>query len=223
MDKDEAIVELIKAFTGTLSGEVDVFALADLAKNGVDSIHNYMFNRKLKMVLGELKKKGTVDRKVGEILAKSNYGPEYGYTLLHYIDQFEHIDKGRFLAYLLDATSKNFITAEECFRFCKILNSVSLSSLYYLKQNVTKRVLYEVDYSNKSCVNELLTNDLMYESYNNGYAFSLTAHYLDKYSLSYEDESRYRNYSEKMGDIPPLDKFPEEPERIVSGSIPYRG
>ena len=80
MDKDEAIVELIKVFTGTLSGEVDVFALADLAKNGVDGIHNYMFNRKLKMVLGELQRKGTVERKVGKILAKSNYGPEYWYT-----------------------------------------------------------------------------------------------------------------------------------------------
>ena len=223
MNKEEAAKGLIVAFKNALLGETDFFELAGFTQESICSIREYMFIRKLKIVVNELISNDTVGRKIGEILARSNYGEEYGYTLLHYIETYEHVDKGRIMAYFLDATSKEFITPDECFRFCKILADVSLSSLCFLKQNITKRVLYKINMKDKACVHELLMYDLMYRSENNGYAFSLTAHFIDKYGLSYTDEERYKNYTERMGDIPALEKFPKVPESIVTEGSYYEG
>lgn len=223
MKKEDAIEKLVKMFVGLLSGENGALEIAAFTKESVGSIREHMFNRKLNIVMNELQCNGTIGRKVGKILAESNYGEEYGYTLLHYIDAYEHIDKGRMMAYLLDATSKKFITPDECFRFCKILDDVSLSSLCFLKQNITKRVLYNVDEKDRACIKELRMYDLVYDSENNGNAFSLTGYLLDKYALSYNDEEKYRNYSEKMGDIPSLEQFPKIPVTLVSEGIPYKG
>lgn len=164
MNKETRWKEIVLIFKNMLLGNADVSDILDSSIKEIDSIRNYMFNRKLQVVMNELKANGTIQRKVGNLLAKSNYGEEYGYALLHYIDEYEHVDKGRIMAFLLDATSKKFIIPNECFQFCKILDDVSLNSLCFLKQNIMKRVLYNIEIKDMLYVNELLTYSLMYRS-----------------------------------------------------------
>lgn len=83
-----------------------------------------------------------------------------------------------------------------------------------MKDNIQKKIIYNYEREDKACINELLLHDLMYEA-EKGYAFSLTGFFLDKYGLSYKEE-RYKNYGEKMGDIPELKKFPKVPVSILS-------
>lgn len=216
----EEFWELVKCFSQVMSGDVMIGTgeLVIQCKKIAMSIPSYLFYHNFKSVIEGLEDKNTVSRKVGKKLAQSSYGEEYGYTLLHYINAYEHKDKGTFMAYLIDSVSKDFITPNECFLYCKIINDVSLRSLFFLRDNVKKMELCNpIEYMD--IINELKRNGLMYDSCN-GYAFELEAFFLDKYSLSYETE-KY-SYFEKMGGIPQLNKFPRVTQVLRVGETAYR-
>lgn len=221
MSPQDWVLEITDNFINVLEGSKNPIQLINTAKEGIGDIRNFLFVHNLEAVINGIQKNETITRKIGKKLAKSDYGEEYGYALLHYIDAYEHRDKGSYMAQLLDSASKDFISPNELFIYCKILEDVSLRSLCFLKDNIQKKIIYNYEREDKACINELLLHDLMYEA-EKGYAFSLTGFFLDKYGLSYKEE-RYKNYGEKMGDIPELKKFPKVPVSILSEGTDYTG
>jgi hypothetical protein len=215
MDKQEWTLEIADGFINVLEGSKNPVQLIRDVKEGIGDLRDMLFAKNLEAVMNGIEENGTCARKIGRTLAKSDYGEEYGFALLHYIDSYEHKDKGRWMAMLLDSTSKGFISPNELFRFCKIIQDVSLRSLRFLKDNNEKKVLYTLSKEEKACVNELLLHDLMYKSENNGYAFSMTGFRINKYGLSYDED--------KNIEIPELKNFPKEPQNIVAEGVEYKG
>ena len=215
LTEDFSASNVYETLTGLLSGDIGAgVKLMEIGINSIKSIPDYLFYRNLTAVLSELKSKGTANRKVGKKLAESAYGEKYGYTLLHYIHEYEHEQKGGFMAHLLDAVSHNFISPDDCFRYCKMLNDISLASLCFLKENVHKRALQNSVQSNRNYIDELKRNGLMYDSDKEGAAFELEAYLLDKFALSYETE-KY-NYSDLYGGIPHMESFPKRPQFLTT-------
>lgn len=215
LTEDFSASNVYEILTGLLSGDIGAgIKLLELGTSSIKAIPDYLFYRNLTAVLSELKSKGTANRKVGKKLAKSAYGEKYGYTLLHYIYSYEHEQKGVFMAHLLDAVSHNFISPDDCFRYCKMIDDISLASLCFLRDNIHKRALQNFVQSNKNYIDELKRNGLMYDSDKEGAAFELEAYLLDKFALSYETE-KY-NYSEIYGGIPNRESFPKRPQFLTT-------
>lgn len=211
--QDISVIDICEMFKMALSGNVAAILklIEECAKIG-KSIPDYLFYRNLEAVLKRIDKNGTAKRKVGKKLADSAYGDNYGYTLLRYIHSYEHESKGVFMANLLDAVSKDFISSNDCFRYCKTINDISLISLFFLKENVLKKELFDLKTYDRNSLNELKRNDLMYDSDSGGIAFELDAFLLDKYGLSYQEE-KY-SYRDKYAGIPTLAEFPDRPELL---------
>lgn len=206
-----AVAELFIRFI-----EGDSTASIDMLKNSLSMVQNipdYLFYCNLKSVWSELGHCDTAKRKIGKKLAQSEYGSKYGQVLLHYINAFESEEKGKFLACLLDSVSHDFIDVNECFIYCKYIVEVTLPSLIYLKKNINKKVIYNTR-NDKVYVKELLRNGLMYEAEKNGKGFDLDAFYLDKFSLSYNEE-KY-GYTDKNEGIPKAEDFPKVPVYLTT-------
>ncbi|WP_270210149.1 hypothetical protein [Dorea amylophila] len=220
MNKQEWTLEIADTFINFLEGSKNPVQLMQIAKEGIYDIKNMLFVHNLEAFVKGVEENGTNARKIGEMLAKSDYGAEYGYAFLKLIDSYETCDKGRALAMITDSMTKGFISPNDAFRYGGLIRDISHSSLLFLKNNVKKGVLYKTSSEEKIYINELLRYDLMYISENNGYAFDKQAFYIDKFGLSYLEEGKYL-YSEKDGGIPPIEKFPKVPVSIVSEGVPY--
>lgn len=220
MDKQEWTLEIADIFINFLEGSKNPIQLISAAKEGIYDIKNLVFVRNLEAFVKGVEENGTNARKIGKMLAKSDYGAEYGWVLLKLLDSYETCDKGRILSMITDSMTKGFISPNDAFRYAALIRDISYRSLLFLKNNVKKGVLYKISYEDKMCINELLRYDLMYTTENDGYAFHKQAFYIDKFGLSYLDEEKY-SYSEKDGGIPPKEKFPKMPVNIVSEWVTY--
>lgn len=212
--EDLSVFSAVELFIRFIEG--DSTASLDMLNKSISMVKNipdYLFYRNLKSVWLELGHCNTVKRKIGRKLAQSEYGSKYGQVLLHYIISIESEEKGKFLACLLDSVSHDFIDVNECFIYCKYIVDVSSPSLIYLKENVNRRVIYNLR-DDKVCVKELLRNGLMYETAENGKGFDLDAFYLDKFSLSYHEE-KY-GYTDKNEGIPKEEDFPKVPVYLTT-------
>lgn len=191
----ELSVSLGTALNGDISGILDIVKrVNELPANFRDKIFIYY----LQKFLNGLDEKGTCGRKVGKMLANSEYGDEYGIALLKLIDSMDIGDKAKYLSYLCDSVSKGFINPDECFMFARLLRNLSPKSLQFIKKNIGN-----TEFSKRTNeIAELMTYDLMYESIN-GYSFNEKAYLLDKFALSYCDEEKYKYNGEK--DIIPND------------------
>lgn len=216
MDKYKEIAEVIQLFHETLTGnEVSATQLLLKAKEIASCIRDVMFYRKVSVLLNELENKKTDKRKIGELLAQSNYNEEYGFVLLQYIDDFESAEKGKFLANLLDALSKEFISTQDCFIYARLLKDISLSALLFVKENISNKVFEE-----DIVLRELYRYNLVYRVNKGGYAFEYMAYYLDKFAVSYCDE-KYK-YNGENDWIPSRDKFPPKVANVfISQGEPY--
>lgn len=99
LGKITSVIEICEGLKSVLSG--DFAEMAKLLEKGIEtlySIPDYLFYHNLEAMLKGLDSKGTISRKVGKKLASSSYGEEYGYTLLHYLMMYEHVDKGTYMA-----------------------------------------------------------------------------------------------------------------------------
>jgi len=208
--------EIVVAFEKVMEGNaIGVFQLLDKIRKSVNCIRDAMFYEKISALMNELDSHQTDKRKIGELLAKSDYCKDYGFALLKYIDDFESIDKGRYLAHLLDSLSKDFITAQECFIYARLLKDVYLNGLLFVKNNVSSR-----RFDKNLILRELFRYNLMYEANEGGYAFEIIAYYLDKFALSYCVEKYKYNGEEDY--IPSKEKFPKRVSSIViSQGKPY--
>lgn len=199
------------------STQGDVISGAELVSDAaklIESIPGRIFYHNFKFFMEGLDTCNTVRRKIGEKLAESDYGDEYGYAILKYIGDFEHADKGTYLACLIDAATKDFITPNEAIEFARIIDRVSLTSLIFLRDNVEKKVLQKPE--NLYAINELKANNLVYDANSGGYAFELEAFKTNAYSISYLDDKSHR--------IPELNEFPDGVSYLVTGQgEPYRG
>lgn len=175
-----------------------------------ENVSEKLFLKNFETVIKGLDEKKTYERKVGKKLAKSSYGEEYGFTLLKYIDSFEHTEKGTYLAYLIDATSKGFVDADDCFAYGRLISQISLRTLKYLKNNIRKGV---VEIKEQMILNEMKRFDLVYEA-DGGYAYDLLAYNLDKYAVSYLDESKYK-YNREKDSVPGAGEFPEKVSYLI--------
>ena len=208
-------IEICEELKNVLSG--DLAGIPKLLDKGIEalySIPDYLFYHNLEAMLKGLDSKGTISRKVGEKLASSSYGEEYGYTLLHYLVMYEHVDKGIYMAYLIDSVSHGFITPDEALTYCKLINDISLATLYFLKENVQKQELFKLSVNEQRFCTELENNGLVYKSCNNGIAFEMDAFLLDKFALSYDSDDKYV-YDDRNAGIPDLKKFPKKPIHLV--------
>ena len=107
----------------------------------VNSISDKLLYRKLFKFFNTINDMGTNKKIIAKKLAQSNYSKEYGAMLLHYINVSEHSDKGKYMAYLLDAVVHDFISQEECFRFCKLISDISYTGLSFIKAHIIKHQL----------------------------------------------------------------------------------
>lgn len=216
MDKYQEIIEVTELFNEAIAGNgISSVQLLLKIKEIAGNIRDVMLYKKIDVFINELENTNTDKRKMGEMLAKSDYKEEYGFVLLKYIDDFESAEKGRFLAHLLDALSKEFISAKECFLYARLLKDISLSGLLFIKDNISNRI-----FKDNLILMELQRYNLLYEANEGGYAFEYLAFYLDKYALSYCDE-KYR-YNGDADYIPPRERFPAKSVAIaVSQGEPY--
>ncbi len=216
--KEEDIFEIaLRILMGDYTSLVDFLKLL---KDKCVTIPDMLFYRNFEKVMLGLDEKKTSAKMVGEKLAQSEYGSNVGVVLINYICSFESSEKGKCMAYLMDATSKGFITPSECIRFCRYLKDVSLGGLLYLKNNVHKKTV-RGDMEDYPYILELKNNGLMYNNSGVGSSFELDAYLLDKYSLSYDDDEKYGGYSEKLKGLPGLSEFPPVPVYISGGTEPY--
>lgn len=210
-------VSVIKLLMGDITSSIDILKIV---KDNCISIPDILFYSNFEAVMEGLTEKKVNAKKVGEKLAQSEYGSKTGMVLLKYVYSFETPQKGKCMAYLMDAVSKDFITPTECMRLCRYIYNLSLNSLLLLKNNVHKKTI-NTSIDDYPYINELKNNGLMYESSGSGLSFELDAFLLDKYSLSYDDENKYGGYIEKYKGIPDFSDFPQVPVYIISGSEPY--
>lgn len=216
MSKYQEIIGITELFSEAITGNgISAVQFLMKTKEIVSSIRDVMFYNKIDVFINELETKNTDKRKMGELLAKSDYKEEYGFVLLKYIDDFESTEKGKFLAYLLDALSKEFISVRDCFIYARLLKDISLSGLLFIKSNISNRV-----FKDDIIFKELQRYNLVYEANEGGYAFEYTAYYLDKYALSYCNE-KYK-YNGEKDYIPSREKFPAKVSAIaISQGEPY--
>lgn len=196
----ELAVTLGEALNGDISGICEIVkTVEELPANFRDKI--FIYN--LQKFLYGLDEKGTCGRKIGEILAKSDYGEEYGITLLKLIDSMDMGEKAKYLSYLCDSTAKGFVSSDDCFMYGRLLRDLTPGSIRFIKNSIGNK-----EFSNKTNeITELLSYDLMYGT-DNGYAFSEKAYLLDKYAISYCDEEKYK-YNGEKDIIPDDDKYPK--------------
>ena len=202
-------------FLSTTQGDVVSGAelVSDAAKL-IASIPGRLFYHNFKSFMDGLNTCNTVRRKIGKRLTESDYGDGYGYVLLKYIGDFEHVDKGTYLACLIDAVTKDYISPNETMEYARIIDRVSLTSLIFLRDNVEKKILQKPD--NLYAINELKANNLIYDANSGGYAFELEAFKINAYAISYLDDKPHR--------IPELNEFPDGISYLVTGQgEPYRG
>lgn len=197
-----------------MQGEVRPIAISEFIEELKQSIPDMLFYKNVECLFEGLNEKETAKRKVSRKLANSNYGADSGYILMKYLQSYEYPQKGKCMAYLLDALSHELIDIDECLYYCKTLKDVSLPALIYLKENVHKMVIYNINDSNRYLIKELERNNLMYEAAKNGIAFEREAFVLDKFALSYGTE-KYR-YNEKMEGIPRNEDFPKVPVHLIT-------
>lgn len=215
---DEKLFEtVLKILMGDVSSVIDTL---NIIRNYCKSIPDKIFYNNLQAMMLDMDHNKTSAKKVGTILAKSEYGFDSGLVLLKFLYSFETPQKGKCMAYLLDSVSKEFITPMECMRLCRYLNDISLMSLIYLKNNVSKKTV-QGSIEVYPYIMELKNNGLMYENSGSGLSFELDAFLLDKYSLSYDEDNKYGSYSEKYKGIPDISSFPEIPVYLSAGSEPY--
>lgn len=197
------------------SNVIDVAQFLKEVEKSINCVRDAMFYKKVTALMKELEIKEADKRKIGKILAESDYGEEYGFVLLKYIDDYECVEKGKYLAYLLDSLSKDFISSQECFTYAKLLKDVSLISLKFIKNNVSPKIF------DKSLeLNELSRYDLVYRANEGGYAFEMMSYYLDKYALSYMDE-KYK-YNGEKDYIPDRSQFPKKASSLlISQGVNY--
>lgn len=217
VEKDGIDEVVIKMLMGDVTSSVD---LLKIIKTNCKSIPDKLFYKNVEMVMKGLDDKKTIARKVGERLAKSEYGYDVGIVLLKYIYSLELPQKGRAMAYLLDAVSKDFIEPNECMRLCRYINIISFRSLLFVRENVSKKRIHET-LEDHAYITELEKNGLLYNCSGSGLAFDLDAYLLDKYSLSYDDENKYGGFADKFKGIPSLDSFPTKPVYLSTGDVPY--
>ena len=208
-------LSLVAEFCSFMKG--DLVSGADLLKHAEDeisSIPGRLFYRNFKAFMDGISTQNTDRRKIGEKLAESDYGPDYGYALLKYIGDSESADKGTWLAYLIDAATKDFITPNEAMYYASLISRISLPALVFIRDNAEKIEIR--DSGNTLVLNELAANNLVYDTNNNTVAFEYEAHMLNRYSLSYDKDP--------LPVIPELNRFPNKPEAIIdSQGSPYRG
>lgn len=202
----ELSVVLGEALDGNTSGILEIVkAVEELPANFRDKIFIYNLQR----FLNGLDEKGTCGRKVGKILAKSGYDEEYGIALLKLIDSMDMGEKAKYLSYLCDSVSKDFVTSDECFMYGRLLRDLTPGSIQFIKNNIGNK-----EFSSKTNeITELLSYDLMYDT-DNGYAFSRKAYHLDKFAISYCDEEKYK-YNGEKDIIPDDDKFPKASRFLI--------
>ena len=136
-DNTDDLYELsLKVLMGDVSSAVDIMKTI---KKNCKSIPDKIFYRNLEMVMKGMDEKKTSSKKVAEKLARCEYGSNTGVVLLKYIYSFEIPDKGKCMAYLMDAVSKDFIHPIECMRLCKYINNTSLKGLLYLTLKNSRR------------------------------------------------------------------------------------
>ena len=143
MDRKEWGMEISDIFINFLEGSKNPVQLIKLIGQADGDIRNFLFARNLKAFVNGVSKNGTEARKIGKMLAESDYGQEYGYVLLKFIESLEIQDKGMILAMLTDAMTKEFISPNDTFRYARLIRDISYSSLLFLKNNVKKAVLYK--------------------------------------------------------------------------------
>lgn len=208
-------LSLVAEFCSFMKG--DLVSGADLLKHAEDeisSIPGRLFYRNFKAFMDGISTKNTDRRKIGEKLAGSDYGPDYGYALLKYIGDSESADKGNWLAYLIDAATKDFITPNEAMYYASLISKISLPALIFIRNNVEKIEISEEGHV--LIIKELASNNMVYDTSNNTIAFEYEAHVLNRYSLSYDKDP--------LPAIPELSKFPGRPQALVTEqSVPYRG
>lgn len=213
LDLSEVVGNIISVMQGDIT---NIPALIKNLNNSYNSISDALFFRTLSRFLEGLDSDGTCSRKIGKKLAESNYGKEYGFMLLKYIDMFESAEKGTLLAHLLDVASKEFISVEECFAYVQLIKDVSLGGLWFIKENLSNRVIT----TDSAVLNELFRYGLVYAANEGGYAFEMQAFILDKFALSYLDK-KYK-YNGEDDFIPKREKFPAKVASIVtSQGRPY--
>lgn len=208
------IIEFYSDMKNALSDDgVSIVKVLDRINKLPKTISDKLFYINFSKVVEGLDAHGTCSRKVGKKLAESSYGEEYGFVLLKYIDLFEHPTKGMFLANLMDSVSKDFISPEKCFIYGKMISSISLASLNYLKDNICHGVC--------SIKDELILLEL--ERYNLVYvckedtekrAYTKVAYSLDKFALSYTHE-RY-NYNGDKDFVPSEEQMPKAIVHLVN-------
>ncbi|MBD5456848.1 MAG: hypothetical protein HDR23_10390 [Lachnospiraceae bacterium] len=211
MDKWLETIEITDLFIKTVSGDgVSTIQFLAKVKEFASSIRDIMFYKKVEVLMRELENRDADRREIGKALAKSDYGSECGFALLKYIDDFESVEKGKYLANLLDSLSKGFISTQDCLTYARLLKDVSLTGLHFIKSNIGTKIFDE-----SFTLKELLRFDLVYKVNNGGYAFEYMAYYLDKFALSYCDE-KYK-YNEEKDYIPSREMFPAK-VAIISAS-----
>ncbi len=213
-DKSDIIKYCTKAFLGDYTSIIDIL---NEIKEMCTSISDKIFYKKFESLMLGLESKGTDSEYIRKKLSNSSYSNDYAEVLLNYINKFESSEKSEYMVNLLDSVCHDYITPDECMMFCWYLTKISLLSINYLKRNINKITIHgNVDSKTDMNVIELLNNGLMYDSENNGISFNEQAFLFDKYCLSYLDESKYKNYDNKMSGIPK--EFPDAPHNLVFAS-----
>lgn len=209
----EENTDLLIAVSSVFMGDyTSISRLLDNLRKRMTSVTDKIFYKKLECVMLGLDAKGINASEIRAKLSDSSYSTDFSEALLSFINEFESSKKSECMVNLIDSVCNDYITPNECMRFCWYLKKIPLPTLIFLKENISKVTLYN---NEDVIITELYNNGLMYQSTNNGMSFSKEAYLLDKYGLSYLDEKKYIDYKDKYSGIP--EKMPDKPTYFVTG------
>lgn len=138
--------------------------------------------------------------KIAEYFVTQEDKKEFLCKILKVLDDIDSDEKVKYLVNLTRSFLNNFINKDDYYRMVNCLRVVLVQDLKFLQENISSNYLL-----NNPNVDALVQASLMYQDYISQsdpneatrYKFTALGEMLDRYSISFGDETKYKDYGKR--------------------------